>query len=397
MSCAPRWPPSTARARGRARRRRRSRRRGADAACRPSALFTFRLGRDGPVEDELLRGLHPMMGRAAGALAASRTSRSSACPSAEDVYLFHGVARDNPNDERLFAVAEVRDLTPVRDDAGRVVGASRARAHARGGARGDPHASRPTASPSRPAALEPPAALRVAGCRPDAGGAHGAGGAASRRSATGSASRWCWCSGRMRDADGTVRAAGAALLRPRRRRDRASRSTSRPDRPLEPLDEGARRIIAARRRGLDAPGRDREAAVRRARRAASPPGPSSSTTSTTQGRLVPVDRPPATNPAGVVVGLVRNLTERYPEGMPRVALLGDPTHALGSLAEPECRRIIAALDLAEELGVPARVVRALGGGEDRDGQRHREHGLDRRGAAADRGVHAGAAARSTSS
>src|ERR687893_589256 len=38
--------------------------------------------------------------------------------------------------------------------------------------------------------------------------------------------------------------------------------------------------------------------------------------------------------------------------MLRVALLGDPTRALGSLAEPECRRIIAALDLAERLGVP---------------------------------------------
>ena len=38
--------------------------------------------------------------------------------------------------------------------------------------------------------------------------------------------------------------------------------------------------------------------------------------------------------------------------MLRVILLGDPTRALGSLAEPECRRIIAALDLAEELGVP---------------------------------------------
>ena len=38
--------------------------------------------------------------------------------------------------------------------------------------------------------------------------------------------------------------------------------------------------------------------------------------------------------------------------MLRVVLLGDPTKALGSVAEPECRRIIAALDLAEELGVP---------------------------------------------
>jgi hypothetical protein len=34
--------------------------------------------------------------------------------SAEDVYVFHGVAHDNPADHRLFALAEVRDLTPVR-------------------------------------------------------------------------------------------------------------------------------------------------------------------------------------------------------------------------------------------------------------------------------------------
>ena len=67
---------------------------------------------------------------------------------------------------------------------------------------------------------------------------------------------------------------------------------------------------------------------------------------------MPVERPPATNEASIVVGLVRNRTERHPEGMLRVALLGDPTRSLGSLAEPECRRVIAALDLAEELGVP---------------------------------------------
>ena len=38
--------------------------------------------------------------------------------------------------------------------------------------------------------------------------------------------------------------------------------------------------------------------------------------------------------------------------MTRVLLLGDPSKDLGALAEPECRRIIAALDLAEEEGVP---------------------------------------------
>ena len=41
-------------------------------------------------------------------------------PSAQDVYLFRAVANDNERDERLVALAEVRDLTPVRDDEGRI-------------------------------------------------------------------------------------------------------------------------------------------------------------------------------------------------------------------------------------------------------------------------------------
>jgi acetyl-CoA carboxylase carboxyltransferase component len=38
--------------------------------------------------------------------------------------------------------------------------------------------------------------------------------------------------------------------------------------------------------------------------------------------------------------------------MTRVAILGDPSRGLGSLAEAECRRICAAIDLAEEMDVP---------------------------------------------
>nr|WP_281353633.1 carboxyl transferase domain-containing protein [Phytoactinopolyspora mesophila] len=38
--------------------------------------------------------------------------------------------------------------------------------------------------------------------------------------------------------------------------------------------------------------------------------------------------------------------------MSRVVLLGDPTKALGALSEPECARVIAALDLAERLRLP---------------------------------------------
>ena len=38
--------------------------------------------------------------------------------------------------------------------------------------------------------------------------------------------------------------------------------------------------------------------------------------------------------------------------MTRVAMFGDPTKALGTVAEAECARVVAALDLAEKLSVP---------------------------------------------
>ena len=68
--------------------------------------------------------------------------------------------------------------------------------------------------------------------------------------------------------------------------------------------------------------------------------------------LVPVERSPGRNAANMVAGVVTSFTARHPEGMRRVVLLGDPSRAMGSLAEPECRRIVAALALAERLRVP---------------------------------------------
>ncbi len=70
------------------------------------------------------------------------------------------------------------------------------------------------------------------------------------------------------------------------------------------------------------------------------------------GRLIPVDRPYGQNKANIIAGVIRNFTTKYPEGMERVLLLGDPSKDLGAIAEPECRRILAALDLAEAKGVP---------------------------------------------
>ncbi|MFO0747157.1 MAG: carboxyl transferase domain-containing protein [Myxococcota bacterium] len=63
-------------------------------------------------------------------------------------------------------------------------------------------------------------------------------------------------------------------------------------------------------------------------------------------------RAPGLNRSTVVVGLVTHATRKHPEGMTRVFIASDPTSAMGALAEPECRRINAALDLAAGLSVP---------------------------------------------
>ncbi|MEC8278003.1 MAG: carboxyl transferase domain-containing protein, partial [Myxococcota bacterium] len=68
--------------------------------------------------------------------------------------------------------------------------------------------------------------------------------------------------------------------------------------------------------------------------------------------FMPVARPLGMNNCGIVVGIMTNCTLKYPEGMPRVWLASDPTRAMGALAEPECKRIIAALKLAEQLKLP---------------------------------------------
>jgi acetyl-CoA carboxylase carboxyltransferase component len=123
--------------------------------------------------------------------------------------------------------------------------------------------------------------------------------------------------------------------------------------PVQPLSEYRRRVLQATRRGATYP--------YEIIRMITPPGDSDSDLPSgefteydldEENRLVPVTRPFGENTANLVVGVVRNWTATYPEGITRVVLLGDPSRSLGALAEPECRRINAALDLAEERGVP---------------------------------------------
>ncbi len=69
-------------------------------------------------------------------------------------------------------------------------------------------------------------------------------------------------------------------------------------------------------------------------------------------RAVPVARRPGGNPSAVVFGVIGTLDAATGAVWRRVLLLSDPTREMGALAAPECDRIVAAIDLAERLGVP---------------------------------------------
>ncbi len=72
-------------------------------------------------------------------------------------------------------------------------------------------------------------------------------------------------------------------------------------------------------------------------------------------RLVPRSAE-SPNDSGVMVGLITHLLQGHPDGVTRVWIGGDPSRSMGAVAEAECRRIIAAFDLAEELQVPVEWV-----------------------------------------
>jgi acetyl/propionyl-CoA carboxylase alpha subunit/acetyl-CoA carboxylase carboxyltransferase component len=301
-------------------------------------------------EDLSLHGLHPMMARRLRLWRLSRFELER-LPSAEDVYLFRGVARENPKDERLFAVAEVRDLSPVVED-GRVVALpqlERALADAL-------EAIRRFQAPLAPSkrlpwnritlAVWPPLDVPIADIEEIA----------------------------RRLAPVTLGLGIEEVVVDCRRTDRRSShprpralhlanpagtgfvitETDPPTEPLAPLDEYTQKVVQSRRRGTVYPYELLRSLT--APHAGGRPevtgGDFVEHDLDADGALVPVTRPPGRNTASIVAGVVRNTTDRYPEGMARVVLLGDPTRALGALAEAECRRIIAGLDLAETLGIP---------------------------------------------
>ncbi|SNR24254.1 carboxyl transferase domain-containing protein [Blastococcus mobilis] len=295
----------------------------------------------GLAEDRLIRGLHPLTGQRLN-LWRLKHFDGVRLPSAEDTYLFHLTGKENPNDERLVAMAEIRDLTPLRDEAGEIV-------------------TLPTLERQLTACLD---SLRR--------------GQSQRRSRRPLQHNriylYAWPSIELPLSEVATFAQTAApltvgagldqivLLARLQQESGAPQDvalrfsyrpgtgvgmevTERPTEPMRPLDEYAEKVLSSRARGAVYP-------YELTPLLAGPDGTFVEYDLDEQGRLAPVQRAPGHNQAGIVVGVVSTPTKRYPEGMTRVVLFGDPTKALGTVAEPECARINAALDLAEERGIP---------------------------------------------
>ncbi|HUJ95931.1 MAG TPA: carboxyl transferase domain-containing protein [Terriglobales bacterium] len=314
--------------------------------------FTYRPSGNAYEEDKLYRGVHPMMGKRLH-MWRLRNFRIERLPSVQDVYLLHAVARDNPKDERLFACAEVRDVTPVRNESGRVLGL--------------PHLERML--------TETIAAMRLfQSHRP-----------VNQRLHWNRIFLYVWepLSLERDELRDIVRRLAPAveglgleqvvvraripnpatgelrnmLVRISSPGGRGMLITFRPVdklQPIKPLTEYDQKVVRMRQRGMIYPYEIIRMLTPELKhtRAEFPPGDFVEHDLDAEGNLVPVDRPYGQNKANIIAGVIRNFTLKYPEGMTRVLLLGDPSKDLGALAEPECRRIIAALDLAQTMNVP---------------------------------------------
>jgi acetyl-CoA carboxylase carboxyltransferase component/biotin carboxyl carrier protein len=322
-------------------------------------IVTLRQGEDGSwTEDELFRNLHPMLAKRLELwrLANFHLERR---PSPEDVYLFFGVAHENPADRRLFALAEIRELTPVTD-----------------AVTGEVHYPR----------LERTGLLALAAMRAELARHPARERPAANRLVLDVTAPWVVPAGHVRQLSDRFAALAARVglekvvlkvqipdsaapdgLRPAVLHFEAVgqsvllREDVAGTEPVRPLGAYRQKVLTAARFGSPYPYEVVRLLTRRGARDGRPADSfveldlaptSDGAADGSDDRLVPVDRPPGHNTAHVVVGLVTHHTDVVPEGITRVALLSDPTQGLGNLAEPECRRVNAALAYALEHRIP---------------------------------------------
>jgi acetyl/propionyl-CoA carboxylase alpha subunit/acetyl-CoA carboxylase carboxyltransferase component len=300
---------------------------------------TFRPSTTGMTEERLIRGLHPYIAQRMQLERLSKFDLTRLPSSDEEVYLFRCVARENPSDDRLVAFAQVRDLTELREHDGRLV-------------------ALPTAEDTIATCLD--SIRRAQSRRPS-----------KKRFNTNRIVVYVWPPSDITRAELEMIAgrvlpttAGAGLeeiLFIARQRDRKTGELTKiavrvsfdatggteltvgepSDEPVEPLDDYRLKVLRASSRNTVYP-----------YELTGLLGDFVEHDLNDDHALVPVDRPKGRNTAAIVVGVVTTPTRRHPQGVTRVVLLGDPTKSLGALSEPECRRVIAALDLAERMRVP---------------------------------------------
>ena len=314
--------------------------------------FTYRAGDDGYREERLYRGVHPMMGKRLHLWRLSNFDIER-LPSIEDVYLLRAVARENPKDERLIAVAEVRDVTPIRDEFGKVVAlpqlermlteaiASMRAFQARRSSYQRLQWNRIFLYIWQPLNLQRDEFRDIVRRLTPVTEGLGLEQVVIRARIPSPST------GELRDM--TVRIsspAGRGMLITFRPADKMQ--------PMRPLSEYDQKVVRMRQRGMVYPYEIVRMLTRPQEHARSefPAGDFVEYDLGHDDRLTPTARPYGQNKSNIIVGIVRNFTDKYPEGMKRVMLLGDPSKDLGALAEPECRRIIAAIEMAREMDVP---------------------------------------------
>jgi biotin carboxylase/acetyl-CoA carboxylase carboxyltransferase component len=300
------------------------------------------------VEEPLYRNLHPMLGERLELWRLSNFVLERR-PSPEDIYVFDGVARTNPKDHRLFAVGEVRELMSARDP---VTGehtyprlervallafAAMRSELARYAVRDRPVANRLVLDVRAPWTLSSDETLRLAHRFTPMAGRVGLEKVVLKVRIPDADT------GLERDAVLHIEQAGRQLLV---REDRAG------DQPVRPLSSYQQKILTAARFGSPYPHEIIRLFTEQPQQAGVPADSFVELELDANDQLVPVNREPGTNTAHLVVGLLTNHTTVVPEGIQRVSILSDPTQGLGNLAEPECRRVNAALAYALDHQLP---------------------------------------------
>ncbi len=307
--------------------------------------LTFRPWADdtgGLSEDRLIRGLHPLVAQRLGfnRLVNFDLHRM---PADDGVYLYRATGKTNADDERIIALAEIRDVHPLRDAAGRVLavptvervltscvqGIRNMQARRASGHRLDRNRIVLAVSPTAKVPVEELDAV-IRGLVPLTAGA---------------GLEEVIVIGRLQETPDAEEREAAVIISYTQGVGAQIAITSRPVEPIPPLDDYEQKVRASAKRGAVYPYELLGLLIGTA-------GTFFELDLDESGELVPVDRESGHNTAGIIVGLVTSSTPRHPEGLSRVVLMGDPTKSLGSLAEPECVRVIAALDLAEAEGYP---------------------------------------------